>query len=181
MKIITIFSCILNFILFGMSIFYVFRKFNDDGFDIKFYLIKFISPAFWLYGSYVLVSGSYSFYKLLFLLLTNLLASIIFYLASQATKKNKFDIIFSKSAPDKLNMEGPYHWVRHPFYTSYILSYFSLCIVTLNIFLTFMGVVLISTYFIAAKEEESKFLNSEFQDKYFKYKKGTGMFFPLLF
>lgn len=180
MKNLTLLLVFINFLSYGLSIFVVFRAFSSDGFDPKFYIIKFLSPVFWFYTLWVMYTGNYDTYNLVFTSMINCFAFIVFLLASRSTKKNKFDIIFSKAAPDKVHVEGPYRWVRHPFYTSYILCYLSVVFFTQNLIVALMGLLLVITYIIAAKDEEANLLGSNFGDKYKEYKSKTGMFFPKL-
>ena len=76
---------------------------------------------------------------------------------------------------------GPYRYVRHPFYSSYILGWLAAviavpCLATLVIFL---GMTTI--YWQAASSEERRFLASPLATDYERYRMHTGLFLPLHF
>ena len=54
-------------------------------------------------------------------LLLQLLSIALFWWAISASKKARLRFAFDKAAPASLLQDGPYAYVRHPFYTSYIL------------------------------------------------------------
>lgn len=93
---------------------------------------------------------------------------------------NGFTTAFSKDSPTQLVRKGLYSKIRHPFYMTYLLSYFSLAIGLLDFRITIVSLVMFYVYISAAKFEENKFLNTNLKDHYLAYKKQAGMFFPKL-
>jgi protein-S-isoprenylcysteine O-methyltransferase Ste14 len=83
-------------------------------------------------------------------------------------------------APVEIITYGPYAKIRHPFYTSFILSLIAGFIVFPHVL---TGAITISAWtllnFTAAKEE-TKLSGSEFGQKYKDYITATGRFFPRL-
>lgn len=118
----------------------------------------------------------------LFFVLPMLVFSLtLFWYAKKAIERVNFDVIFSQKAPEVLVTKGPYRYIRHPFYTSYIVAYLGLIILNYNLVVSFLAGILIADYILAAKTEENKFLNSSFSDEYKTYKAKTKMFFPFVF
>lgn len=111
-----------------------------------------------------------------------LLAALgLFWYAREIIRSVHFDVIFSQKTPQALVKEGPYRYIRHPFYASYVTVYLGLIILNYNWIVSLLSLVLILDYFFAAKSEEKKFLNSPFAEEYNAYKAKTKMFFPFLF
>jgi protein-S-isoprenylcysteine O-methyltransferase Ste14 len=86
----------------------------------------------------------------------------------------------NNDAPREIVTWGAYRRIRHPFYTSFIISQISAVflaphLITLG---ALLYTVLILTY--TAKKEEKKLSASEFGTKYQQYMKETGRFFPKL-
>lgn len=78
----------------------------------------------------------------------------------------------------KLVTWGPYKHIRHPSYTGYLLMFFGLFFIWLNL-LTLLPLMAIPGYFSVASEEE-KLLAHRFGDEYLNYQKRTGRFIPKL-
>lgn len=108
------------------------------------------------------------------------LALCVFWSAVWATRAQPLSFAYSSDAPGHLVRSGPYRWIRHPFYTSYLLAWLAGPIGTNQWWLTgtvlLMGVI----YWKSAREEESKFLTSPLRDAYRSYTDVTGRFFPKL-
>lgn len=105
----------------------------------------------------------------------------LFFYCSSLIRKNKLTIVFSKDSPEFHISKGPYSYVRHPFYSSYIATYAALALVNQNWIFTAICASMFCTYYVAARFEEKKFLNSSLKDSYANYIRTTGMFFPLPF
>lgn len=105
----------------------------------------------------------------------------LFWYSKQTIENVKFDVIFSKNLPEVIVMEGPYRFIRHPFYTSYILTYFGLILLNYNLIVSMLAGLLIVDYMMAADNEEKKFLASSFSEEYKVYKSKTKRFFPFLY
>lgn len=82
--------------------------------------------------------------------------------------------------PKSIVTHGPYAWVRHPFYTSFLLGLFGVVVAiphwgTLGCFL--YGVVVLA---ITARREERRLSASAFGAEYQRYMKKTGRLVPFL-
>ena len=102
----------------------------------------------------------------------------IFVGAALASRAHRLSFSFSPDAPERLIQSGPYRFIRHPFYTSYVLSYTAAVLASANpwtfVPLVWMGIL----YARAGYEEEVKFARSSFAREYLLYRARTGMFFP---
>ena len=164
------------FAFYLSSIFTVFvyhEQQNESGFT----LLKAGSLATWIVlpiDLYRTDDGPYAYYIVWLLLCLGL------YVWSAATVwRTKLTIAFSVDSPRFLMASGPYAFVRHPFYLSYLATYIGTAAVTRKIPSALAATVMIAIYVTAAFLEERKFLASEeFAEKYRAYKKRVGMFLP---
>lgn len=85
---------------------------------------------------------------------------------------------FSKDAPQVLVQDGPYKYIRHPFYVVYMTSHFISALITLHPVVIINSLLMALIYFYAAHFEEKKFFVSELKSDYQSYKESTGMFLP---
>lgn len=106
------------------------------------------------------------------------LSSLIFFAAYKETKAQPFDLAFSTEKPHRLLTSGIYSIIRHPFYTSYTLTWLAACLISINLAMCFLTTALIILYYRAANFEESNFLHSHIGPEYKAYQQRTGMFFP---
>jgi protein-S-isoprenylcysteine O-methyltransferase Ste14 len=103
---------------------------------------------------------------------------VLFWSAVFATRHQKFDFAFVETKEFKLLTVGPYKRIRHPYYTAYALGWLGNNIASDHWVVRLAFVCMCGLYFIAAKREESGFLNSESSNAYAIYKRQAGMFFP---
>lgn len=87
---------------------------------------------------------------------------------------------FVQVAPETLVRRGPYRFVRHPFYLAFLVAALAGMFLSGQIALVLTVVWLGVFYYWAAREEEARFLRSEFAAQYEQYQSQTGMFFPRL-
>lgn len=106
------------------------------------------------------------------------LAGGLFVWACAATRRIRPEMAFSPSKPTVLFRTGPYRYVRHPFYSSYIIFWLSCTIATNSITVTVVTILLIIIYTAAALQEQSVFLNSAFRLEYEAYRRTAGLFWP---
>ena len=107
-----------------------------------------------------------------------IISGILFVTAVKAATKIKLSLVFSKDTPTKLLNFGPYRWVRHPFYTSYLLCYAGAALGSQFWPSYAFTVLMIVIYIRAAKFEEAKFEGSPLADEYRVYRSNTWAFFP---
>ena len=104
----------------------------------------------------------------------------LFIWSSIWTRTTKLTLAFSSDKPLFVLKYGPWKYVRHPFYTAYLLSYIAGTVTSGEIWTLsfFLGMTLV--YFLAAQAEEQKFANSDLQEEWLAWKNKTGMFLPNL-
>ncbi len=73
--------------------------------------------------------------------------------------------------------DGPYRWVRHPFYVAFALAMAADSLVTANWFLALTGAVAVALIAIRTQTEEQKLIE-RFGDEYRHYMERTGRFIP---
>jgi protein-S-isoprenylcysteine O-methyltransferase Ste14 len=110
----------------------------------------------------------------------HLSAIALFGWAVLATRQNRPALAFAGERPDHIFRSGPYAYIRHPFYTSYLLYWLGCVIATSSLILVFIFVALAVIYTIAALGEERAFSHSTIRDEYEAFRKSTGLFWPKL-
>lgn len=107
-------------------------------------------------------------------------AFLLFWAAVLANRARPLSLAHSTDVPLHLNMAGPYRWVRHPFYASYMLAWLAGVLATGQWWLLVHAAYMYSLYVGAAREEELKFMRSPLGLQYAAYRQRTGAFFPLV-
>lgn len=84
----------------------------------------------------------------------------------------------NNDAPEHIVTHGAYKYVRHPFYSAFLLGLLGIAIHVPHIvsISVFIYTVLVLTY--TAKREEHRLSSSEFGEQYRTYKNMTGRFIP---
>lgn len=163
----------LTFGLFIVGAFTVFRRVEGD--DIRFTAIKVVTVATLAYAVWTLYQSPPAFPAAA--LAACIAACALFLWAAKHVSKS-LTLAYSSDEPRLLYSSGPYRFIRHPFYTSYLLGYggvIAACGTGVSMLLGCIAVVL---YTRAARFEEAKFSHSALKSSYDGYKASTGMFFP---
>lgn len=113
-------------------------------------------------------------------LLLILAAAAVFASAVQASRQASLKLIFDPTQPQTLVAEGPYHYVRHPFYSSYILYWLGCSLATMHPLNFAFVLILVPVLYAGARREEALFANSPLARSYADYCRMTGMFWPRL-
>jgi protein-S-isoprenylcysteine O-methyltransferase Ste14 len=116
------------------------------------------------------------------LLATILYASslILFWWAVYTNREKPLSAVFSPDLPMHFVSHGPYTWIRHPFYTSYLLTWLAGVVATGHPWLLTTVIVMVAIYWKAARLEERKFFQSALASLYTAYRSRTGLFAPSL-
>lgn len=109
-----------------------------------------------------------------------LAGAAIFIWAIRASRSASLNIIFDGRQPGDLLQRGPYRWIRHPFYASYILYYAGVAVATLHAVNIGYVVLLAPVLAAGAIAEERAFQRSPQADAYRAYRKRAGLFWPKL-
>jgi protein-S-isoprenylcysteine O-methyltransferase Ste14 len=106
------------------------------------------------------------------------LALGIFWWTISAHRVKPLAACFSRHEELHLVKHGPYRFVRHPFYCSYLLAWLAGAVGTLDPRLALTFVVMFVLYLVAAVSEEKKFASSSLSEAYADYCGATGRFLP---
>ncbi len=173
-------SLLLCYLSFWYSSLRVFSKEGQRGIWQS-YLLRFLSLAVW-YGSVfeiLFFSGIKAEFAIVGIF-ANLTSLLLFWTSVKAISGHGFSVIFTEKPSEKYFSDGPYKFIRHPFYTAYFICYFSLILSIQSWLLSLFCLALIGFYIWAAIHEENKFLNSANRENYQIYLSKTGRFFPKL-
>jgi protein-S-isoprenylcysteine O-methyltransferase Ste14 len=122
------------------------------------------------------VTGSKTYIAVAFYVL----ALALFWRTVAVNRARPLRIAFTEEVPGHLVERGPYRFVRHPFYTSYMLAWLAGSVATASWVLLGSCLLLFILYYRAARFEEGLFRRSNLADAYERYRSRTGMFFPRL-
>lgn len=103
---------------------------------------------------------------------------VLFWWAIRTNSAIRLSAVFSLDLPLHLVKGGPYRFIRHPFYCSYLLAWFGGIAATGRLWLVPTVVVMIAIYLRAARGEEQKFLRSTLAGDYVKYRERTAFLLP---
>jgi protein-S-isoprenylcysteine O-methyltransferase Ste14 len=95
-----------------------------------------------------------------------------------STRRTPPTLAFDDDAPSFLLRHGPYRYVRHPFYLSYLLFWTGTACAFNGILPWAAPVVMGIVYARAASREERKFARSDLALAYDAYRRRAGMFLP---
>jgi protein-S-isoprenylcysteine O-methyltransferase Ste14 len=102
----------------------------------------------------------------------------LFWWAVPQAAKTRLNIAFVNAVPATLIFEGPYAYIRHPFYTSYLLYWMAGAVITSWLWASVF--VMGWFYFTAIRQEEQGFRCSPLATAYEVYRSQTGALLPLL-
>jgi len=105
-------------------------------------------------------------------------ALVLFWWTVPHAAEAQLNIAFTKVEPVNLLVTGPYAYVRHPFYASYLLYWIAGALVSSWLWTSVF--VMGSCYFVAMDQEEKGFQLSPLAVSYATYKHKTGALFPIL-
>jgi protein-S-isoprenylcysteine O-methyltransferase Ste14 len=166
--------CLLNF-AWGMCKVFILPKRTTTGMRlVAFWSATLALLHFWVFAQTPAFERSrvFSAAALYFL------ALCLFWWTLGASGRRHLPACFTHLQPSAVVTRGPYKWVRHPFYTSYLIAWVAGAEATLNPWLIAGFALMLSAYVIAARREERTLLNGLLSSEYQKYRSHTGMFFP---
>lgn len=108
-----------------------------------------------------------------------LMAGIIFWWAVQTTRKGPPAVAYSNAVPHVLYKDGPYAYVRHPFYLSYCIGWIGTAIAAGPV-QWFVAGIIILWYYRTARTEEKQICASEVAEEYARYRKKTALILPFI-
>lgn len=108
--------------------------------------------------------------------ITGLLSSLLMYWTLSSLGKNLTDTVVIRNNAT-LVTDGPYRWVRHPFYFTTAVVMASVTILTANWLIGILSVVVLSMLAIRTPKEEQALIE-RFGQPYLDYMARTGRFIP---
>ncbi|WP_245494697.1 isoprenylcysteine carboxylmethyltransferase family protein [Mesorhizobium sp. M4B.F.Ca.ET.017.02.2.1] len=109
-----------------------------------------------------------------------LVSSALFWWAISRSRKARLRFVFDADNPHGLVTDGPFSYIRHPFYTSYIIFWAGWGIATWSIWAVVPVAGIFVLYLIAALDEEKKFSRTDLAGAYEAHRKQAGLFWPRL-
>ena len=108
-------------------------------------------------------------------------AVALFLAAIEAASRTRLQRAFvDLPLPDRLVTDGPYRWVRHPFYLGYIIGALAPMVAIDHLLVFVVSALMVLLTVTAAFREERVWLSSTRADAYRDYCRRTGMFVPKL-
>jgi protein-S-isoprenylcysteine O-methyltransferase Ste14 len=111
------------------------------------------------------------------------IAVLLFLSAIEAATRSRLRLqrsFIDAPLPERLLTEGPYRWIRHPFYLGYIIGAMAPAVAIGHPALIAIAGLMMAFTLTAAFREERVWLSSPRADAYREYSSRTGMFFPML-
>lgn len=102
----------------------------------------------------------------------------LFRAAITASREARLAFAFDPVMPHGLVDRGPYRFIRHPFYTSYLLFWIGWAIAIWSPWVLPFLIGLVAFYVGAARGEERKFAATALGPDYQRYRQSTGFFWP---
>ncbi|RVC81553.1 isoprenylcysteine carboxylmethyltransferase family protein, partial [Mesorhizobium sp. M4A.F.Ca.ET.022.05.2.1] len=109
-------------------------------------------------------------------LVIQLASSALFWWAIARSRKARLRFVFDADNPHGLVTDGPFSYIRHPFYTSYIIFWAGWGIATWSIWAVVPVAGIFVLYLIAALDEEKKFSRTDLAGAYEAHRKQAGLF-----
>jgi protein-S-isoprenylcysteine O-methyltransferase Ste14 len=118
--------------------------------------------------------------SLLLALLFYAVAAALFFWALRATRSAGLKLAFDPNLPGSFTKAGPYRYIRHPFYSAYVLFWLGCAIATQHAANIAFLLALTAIYGVAAHREERAFERSPFAADYAAYRQNAGLLWPKL-
>ncbi|WP_425504366.1 methyltransferase family protein [Quisquiliibacterium transsilvanicum] len=104
----------------------------------------------------------------------------LFWWAARAYGDLRPSIAFSPGPPCVLVTSGPYKFIRHPFYSAYMMFWLAFAVHSWSVWALVPALTMGVIYYKAAKSEEDSIMSSALRDAYIDYSRSAGMFLPRL-
>ncbi len=106
-----------------------------------------------------------------------LVALIIFSWVLRSLGQN-FSTTLTIKKDQTLVIQGPYQWVRHPMYTSFVLLWVGYFLLSTNWFIGLTGIVGFVWAIVVRTPKEEQMMIERFGNEYITYMKHTGRYLP---
>jgi protein-S-isoprenylcysteine O-methyltransferase Ste14 len=106
-------------------------------------------------------------------------SNLLFWSARVAHGKTRPAAVFGEAVPEAFVSSGPYRFVRHPFYLSYVLTFLATATMSGNSWLYLSSTIIFALYNLAARQEEKLLATSpSIGTKYVDYCQHSSRWFP---
>jgi protein-S-isoprenylcysteine O-methyltransferase Ste14 len=105
-------------------------------------------------------------------------ALALFLWSVRASRKARLALAFDRDEQLCIVREGPFGWVRHPFYLSYVMFWTGCAFAAQSAVCAVFALILGCTYLVAALREERLFRASSLAVEYQAYATTAGLFWP---
>ncbi|MFQ5444336.1 MAG: methyltransferase family protein [Nitrospinales bacterium] len=164
------------FLGFSWAHFFYFKKpANDFCFPAR--LISAFFTTNYACNLYFIYRGNISTWEFALSFLIYSLSVWLYFWALSVAKGKELFLIYTGKPPRDIVKEGPYRYIGHPIYFSYILFVLAGVFGSGNYYLTVTFLITAAIFFKAAKSEESFLASSELGSKYLKYRGQRRVFF----
>ena len=101
-----------------------------------------------------------------------------FFWSAILSHRTKPAAAYAQDAPETIVTSGPYAYVRHPLYLSYILAFAAGAVLTPFLYPWVGPSALVVIYYLTATSEERLILASDQKDQYQQYRQSAGLLLP---
>ena len=153
------------------------QHFSSEKYPLGMYLISALS-----------IVGLYLFMRFAFVFALNnfavsaaliLIAFALFFWALKHSRAKKLSLAFDEETRiDGIIVSGPWKYVRHPFYVSYVLFWLGCALGTLHLASITVAAALLFIYAYSAAREEAALKLGRYGGDYVEYRKRAGFFLP---
>jgi protein-S-isoprenylcysteine O-methyltransferase Ste14 len=107
-------------------------------------------------------------------------ALLLYEWARRTIMSRRFHIAWSGDVPEAVCEAGPYRYIRHPLYASYVLAFAAMLAAVPSPWTLAILVGNAGLFVHAARDDERSIAASDLAADYARYKQRAGMFFPRL-
>lgn len=169
---------IITFGSFAWSVKGLFKS-NKHKNNLHYRFLQIISITVWSWFIYQAYTSKIDFdFKYALFALTQILCLISFWYLRNLIRSESFGLIFNNLTPKRVFQGGLFRFIRHPFYTTYIVSYGACALYFQDITSIVLWILVSLLYIKASFIEETLILQTEIGDQYLKYRDQAGRFFP---
>ena len=177
---VTYYIYIFNCVTFSITALgFSFREWSSKNFSFRILQIIYLINTF--YGLFYFNHNSNNLYLLAISIAMLTSSAALFFYCHYYHKYNQLTLAFCEDQPVHIISNGPYKYVRHPYYLAYLMTFLSIVVINVSIIALVLFLLLFTVYYYAAKFEENKFLNSKLGLEYADYMSRTHMFIPFIF
>ncbi len=169
---------IFGIVTFSSFVWAVKYHFQSDVMPVGMRAVSILSFTAFITFCFLVMNNSIDLFVQLISAILMLISLSLFLYSVRTTKSDSLALAFDSCLPVKVYAGGVYAWIRHPFYTSYIIFWTAAVVATTSYVMAAFWLALLISYVVAALIEEKRFLCSALKGEYQAYLETTGMFLP---